>query len=207
LRTPVARSAPPTPARHSATPDRRGPRSVRFPWTGISRNDPRRNAMNLPCRGTRTRVRHTVLCALLPGLLLSAHAQAATVCVGTAGQFNSAIIAAETNDESDDIRIRAGTYVAPIPDGFYYYPPSNDADISNVTVSGGWNADCSVATNDATRTVLSGNLQTSVLRFRNANGTITVRNLTITGGYSDGVVLGALHFDHGSGFGIGVHVE
>ncbi len=163
--------------------------------------------MNLPCRGTRTRVRHTVLCALLPGLLLSAHAQAATVCVGTAGQLNSAIIAAETNDESDDIRIRAGTYVAPIPDGFYYYPPSNDADISNVTVSGGWNADCSVATNDATLTVLSGNLQTSVLRFRNANGTITVRNLTITGGYSDGVVLGALHFDHGSGFGIGVHVE
>ena len=145
--------------------------------------------------------------AALPLLLLPAHARAGIECVGTAGQLNTAIIAAETNDASDDIRIRAGTYVAPIPDGFYYYPPSNDADVSNVTVSGGWDAGCGTMTDDATLTVLSGNLQTSVLRFRNANGTITVRNLTITGGYSDGGVVGSLHFDHVSGFGIGVAVD
>lgn len=163
--------------------------------------------MNLLTPNARTWVCRAVLAAMLPSLLLSAHAQAGTVCVGTAGQLNSAIIAAETNNESDDIRIRAGTYVAPIPDGFYYYPPSNDADVSNVTVSGGWDSGCDLMTDDATLTVLSGNLQTSVLRFRNANGVITVRNLTITGGYADSGVLGALHFDHVSGFGIGVAVE
>lgn len=140
-------------------------------------------------------------------LLFPAHARAGSICVGTAGQLNTAIINAETNNESDDIRIRAGIYVAPIPDGFYYYPPSNDADVSNVTVSGGWDVGCSAMTDDATLTVLSGNLQTSVLRFRNANGTMTVRNLTITGGYVDGGVLGALHFDHVSGSGIGVVVD
>ena len=139
--------------------------------------------------------------------LVFGSAHAATVCVGSAGALNNAIIAAETNNESDDIRIRAGIYVAPVPDGFYYYPPSNDADIGNVTVSGGWNADCSSMAADATATVLSGNLQTPVLRFRNANGTMTVRNLTITGGYSSGVVLGALRFDHVSGFGLQVVVD
>ena len=148
-----------------------------------------------------------LLGAVLPTLLLCAHARAATVCVSTAGQLNTAIIAAETNNQADDIRIRTGTYVAPIPDGFYYYPPSNDADVSNVTVSGGWNSGCSLMTDDATLTVLSGNLQTSVLRFRNANGTMTVRNLTITGGYAPSGVRGALHFDHVSGFGISVVVD
>jgi hypothetical protein len=145
--------------------------------------------------------------AALALLLLPSHARAAIACVGTAGQLNSAIINAETNDEADDIRIRAGIYVAPIPDGFHYYPPSNDADVSNVTVSGGWDAACGAMADDATLTVLSGNLQTSVLRFRNANGTMTVRNLTITGGYADGGVVGSLHFDHVSGFGIGVVVD
>ncbi len=148
-----------------------------------------------------------LLGAVLPSLLLCAHARAATVCVSTAGQLNTAIIAAETNNQSDDIRIRTGTYVAPIPDGFYYYPPSNNADLGSVTVSGGWNSGCSLMTNDATLTVLSGNLQTSVLRFRNANGLMTVRNLTITGGYVASGVLGALHFDHVSGFGLSVFVD
>jgi hypothetical protein len=163
--------------------------------------------MFFSCNNPKTVILRVVPGAALSVLLATGNAHAGTVCVGTAGQLNTALIAAETNNESDDIRIRAGTYVAPIPDGFYYYPPSNDADVSNVTVSGGWNTDCSAATDDATLTVLSGNLQTPVLRFRNANGTITVRNLTITGGYADGGVVGALHFDHVSGFGIGVRVE
>lgn len=163
--------------------------------------------MDLPLTRPRGVLLRVVLSAVLPALLLPVHARAATVCVGTAGQLNTAIINAETNNESDDIRIRAGIYVAPIPDGFHYYPPSNDSDVSNVTVSGGWDADCSAMTDDATLSVLSGNLQTSVLRFRNANGTITVRNLTITGGYAEGGVIGALHFDHVSGFGIGVAVD
>ena len=148
-----------------------------------------------------------LLCASLPLLVFPSHARAALVCVGTAGQLNAAIIAAETNNESDDIRIRAGIYVAPIPDGFYYYPPSNDSDVQNVTVSGGWDAECGAMTDDATLSVLSGNLQTSVLRFRNANGTIAVRNLTITGGYTEGVAVGALDFGHVSGFGISVVVD
>jgi hypothetical protein len=147
------------------------------------------------------------LVATFACMLVLPVAHAADFCVGTAGQLNSAIIAAETNDQSDEIRVREGTYVAPIPDGFYYYPPSNDSDVSNVTVWGGWNADCTTVTLSATQTVLSGNLQTPVLRFRNGNGTITVRNLTITGGYASAGVVGALQFDHGSGTGIGVNVD
>ncbi len=146
-----------------------------------------------------------ILLPLFGAIALPLHA--ATFCVGSAGQLQSAVQTAEANNQSDDIRIRSGIYIAPVPDGFYFYPASNDPEPYNVTVSGGWNADCSSESAVATDTVLSGNLQGPVLHFRNSDGTFTVRNLTITGGYSEGVVLGALHFDHVSGFGLGVAIE
>jgi hypothetical protein len=145
----------------------------------------------------------------LPLLVLAAApaARAATFCVETRDQLEGALIAAGLNQESDEIRVRPGVYLAPQPNGFDYLPTGNAIHYS-VTLSGGWSASCTRATHDARITVLFGNLNGPVLRFRTPEGTMRVRDLTLLGGFVGSGVRGAgLHIDHTSGFGPAVEIE
>lgn len=124
-------------------------------------------------------------CALLGLVLFAPPLRAANFCVASSSQLANALAAAETNGESDFVRIVEGTYLSPQPDGFVYEPFQVSTDSTrNLTVSGGFEPGCASQVPDARRTVLSGGLLSPVLYLRSTGGQMLLINLTVTGGYS-----------------------
>lgn len=96
----------------------------------------------------------------LPALLLACGlgmaaqpAESATYCVGSAGTLQSAIASANADPEGtvEDIRVRPGTYTLP---GFTFNP-AGDRDSKDFSLTGGWNADCTVRTVNAASTIIN----------------------------------------------------
>jgi hypothetical protein len=116
--------------------------------------------------------------------LAPASAHAATVCVSTTSAIRAALVTADGNGESDEIRIAVGTYApADGTNAFLYGSDGNFA----LTISGGWTAGCATQVPGARGTILSGNGARRVLRMIGSNGgtgALIVRNLTISGGES-----------------------
>jgi hypothetical protein len=86
-------------------------------------------------------------------------AEAADFCVGDSAELQAALDTAASNNESDTIRIRAGTY--PVPAGGFDYTPTGTANLDDdLALSGGWLPFfflCGFTTGDASQTVLDAN--------------------------------------------------
>jgi len=122
------------------------------------------------------------------GLLLSGHAAAAVHCVANADELSAALLAAQQSSGSDEIRVRAGHYVAPA--GGWRM----DAQQRGVTISGGFmDAGCQTQSLDASLTVLDGQHSARPLTIdtsfagQQTTTSIVVSGLTIENGAGDNV--------------------
>lgn len=125
------------------------------------------------------------LAALL--LLTTGHAHAAQFCVSDHTQLEAAIATATANAESDEIRIRATDIYTPNPSVAAFVAIVNDA--HDIDISGGWGLGCAAQTPDPglTRIVAAVNQSIQLLRLDlgiNAQGTISLSNLSLVGGTS-----------------------
>jgi trimeric autotransporter adhesin len=121
-------------------------------------------------------VSRRALCALLPLLALAANGQAATTtCVNSAAALQTALTAAQNNDQDDVIQVVAGTY---------NFAASINVSINDgnaLTIEGGYAAGCAAApTAIPDNTVINGVSGTSMQLSTNGGG-LTVRNLTLSG--------------------------
>lgn len=121
------------------------------------------------------RVAHYALAACA---LVCTHVYAATFCAKSQTAIQNALTTAASNGEADDIRIPAGTYtmsgVSSIDSQVALAMESTEA--FAVTISGGWNSNCSVKTYDQTE--LNGDSKYPIL-FMESSGAmqITVTDL------------------------------
>jgi hypothetical protein len=104
--------------------------------------------------------------------------------VSNATELNSALIAAQTNGESDSILIAQGTYT-----GKFSHISEEGCDIS---LRGGYSADWSRRVINPSNTVLDGGNTSRVLWLQTNNGGgILIEGLTIQNGYNPGLGAGA----------------
>lgn len=117
---------------------------------------------------------------LLAGLALAAvstGAVAAEFCVATLGELQTALFAAGSNGEADDIRIVQGLYVATSAS---IYSPSEAMDLD---ITGGWDALCQSQVDDPSLTILDGGQSTSLLAMTTASSAgLSLRNMTVQNG-------------------------
>lgn len=145
----------------------------------------------------------------LAGLALSAHPAWATIfCVADADGLTAALLAAQNDDASDEIRLRAGHYLAPA--GGWHVDIQN----KGIAISGGFqDADCQTFERDASLTVLDGHhevrpltIDTSFADFNQKDGQILITGLTIANG-SGGRVGGLKISDAGPIYNGAIRVE
>ncbi|MCG6117089.1 MAG: hypothetical protein MEQ07_02705 [Aquimonas sp.] len=130
--------------------------------------------------------RVVLLALLLAAAGLAPGARAATFCVSSASELQTALNTAASNGESDTIRLRRGTYLGSSgPIAFNYTSSEN----FSLTLEGGWVAltpgGCNLRFEGAEDTVLDSGGDRSVLRLVagvNSGASFTVRNLTIRNG-------------------------
>ncbi|MBI2398688.1 MAG: hypothetical protein HYV17_12905 [Xanthomonadales bacterium] len=114
---------------------------------------------------------------------------AANFCISDGDQLASALVAATSNEEGDEIRIEYGslTITAPVPRDYRWKFDGRYEDYS-LTISGGWskgNGCASIATNSPDATVLDAQWggPVFVADLRNGfAGVLTLRNLTFARG-------------------------
>lgn len=130
-------------------------------------------------------------------LLFIGSTKAATYCVSTSIQLQSALNSANTNNQNNLIKIVQGIYFTP-GSAFTYNLGGGKPPGRNLEISGGWwpasgFLPCSQQNPNAFSTVLDGNNSNGVMQIRTENySKITINNLT---------------FSHGiSGAGGGLHV-
>ncbi|MCU0757281.1 MAG: DUF11 domain-containing protein [Xanthomonadales bacterium] len=122
---------------------------------------------------------------LIPAVLLllaSTPASAlTTLCVGTGAELRQAVGTANLTADNVDIRIQTGTVLA----GGSWFPARVRPGFSTL-MSGGWNANCSMRTNDPTLTVLDGGNASLLMLLTDeqdpAAGSFSLSNLTMTRG-------------------------
>lgn len=113
-------------------------------------------------------------------LAFTAEAFGATFCASNPAEIQMALSTAGGNASADDIRIKSGTYNLT---NILYYAPS---DAMPMTLSGGWNSDCSAQVADPTFTVIDGGgvSQVFAVNAGTSSSDVAVSNLTIQNGYS-----------------------
>lgn len=135
----------------------------------------------------------------LSALGLASPVSAATFCVSTAADLQSALLTAGSNGQHDHIRINTGHYES-MTGGFAF--AYNSPESLNVLIEGGWQTSgmtpCGIQVDDASLTVLSGGDTRRVLLLTASAGSITLRNLTVRDGVSasrgGGITLGSGDF-------------
>lgn len=117
----------------------------------------------------------------------AAHADEQKFCVTTTSELRAALVAASdggaNQDDQVSIDLAAGTYST--ADGLGRFLYTNTSATSSLHFWGGFNADCSIKTEDASLTVLDGNHATQVLVLRNSTGYVDLLNLTVQNGETD----------------------
>lgn len=127
--------------------------------------------------------RHTLLAI---ALFASVSAEAATFCVADSAALVAALDAADSNSAHDEIRVKTGSFSAPVG-GFRYEAALSDAD-NSLVLSGGWvGAGCIGRDLTPGATVLSGIQQRDVLLVLNLHSvgaahSITLDHLTLAHG-------------------------
>lgn len=116
---------------------------------------------------------------------------AATFCISTSAQLSAALANAETNNQSDEIRIRSGIFSAPAG-SFVYNPELSDTNDS-VTIGGGWTGSgntCVARDRAPGATVLSGGGVRRIMIVENSESAVhTIALDTLT--FSDGAAIAA----------------
>ena len=110
---------------------------------------------------------------------------AAPICVGDSASLNQAFWTASNDEDATEIRIKAGTYSAPV--GGWHYLPSPFDRFEDFTISGGWQGDCSSQLFDSTLTRLSGSNSRRILtmnRGQGNTGTIRLSRLSLVNAFS-----------------------
>jgi len=134
--------------------------------------------------------------ALLMLLLCGPVAQAATFCVTSGNQLNSALEAAEFNGQDDTIKVATGTHITDryAPGDYQWkFEPAVGVDHEGaLTISGGWNAanNCQTqSTLDPAQTVLDarywGPVFVVAMVFDDFTGSLHISNLTFYRGESN----------------------
>ncbi len=119
--------------------------------------------------------------------LFAAALHAATFCVHSSAQFQSALSSAENNNQDDVIKVAEDSYNAP-SGGFHYATFAQPGDdYHDLEISGGWydlfNFACLGHHNTPFQTVLNGSGTGPVMSLiMRAQSNVTVRFLTFTGG-------------------------
>lgn len=127
--------------------------------------------------------------AVVVALAGATAADAATFCVGSAAELQSALQSAANNaDNADLIKLRPGTYLAPAG-GFGRNQVFDGSD--SITLEGGWINlfnNCDFASPNSTGTIIDGqNTQPGLIINRGVGtGSTTVRRLTIKRGFQGG---------------------
>lgn len=140
--------------------------------------------------------------AVVLALASAVTADAATFCVGSAAELQSALQSAASNaDNNDLIKVRPGTYLAPAG-GFGRNQIFDGAD--SITIEGGWINlfnNCDFASPNSTGTIIDGqNTQPGLIINRGVGtGSTTVRRLTIKRGFQGG---NTIETNRGGGIGV-----
>jgi len=134
----------------------------------------------------RTQLRAPVS-LVITGWLAASSAGATTFCATTSAEFQSALSAAQGNNEHDEIRLRSGAYTA-IAGGFKYDSAADES--FDVEISGGWSPffanPCGLQLDDDPwQTVLDGDGQNRILQlFVDAEESdVRVHRLTFIDGF------------------------
>ena len=139
-----------------------------------------------------------IVLALL--LCVAPGAGAASFCVTTSAEFQSAYATARANNESNTIRLRTGTYATP-SGGLGSTAPYDYDSPGTLVIEGGWQPleaiPCGVQSSDPGASVIDGMQTNRGLRISvGSDGLdVTIRNLTFQGGRS----LAAVTNDRGAG--------
>lgn len=109
--------------------------------------------------------------------LVSPLGWAGEFCVDTSAELQAALVAAAANGADDDLRIVQGSYLVDPA----VFPASEPFAL---TLSGGWNPQCTAATRDVRLTVLeSTQADTAILVFKSGTRNSVIRNLTLLKGF------------------------
>ncbi|MEO6066042.1 MAG: choice-of-anchor Q domain-containing protein [Lysobacterales bacterium] len=122
----------------------------------------------------------------LVSLIVAQSASAATFCVNTPAELQTALSTARANNADDVIRIKSGTYATSSGLSAFIY---SDAESFDLTLQGGWQTvvmfDCGRRVDDPRATVLSGSdarRGLNMLPSSGSTGAIVIENLTIRDG-------------------------
>lgn len=116
----------------------------------------------------------------LPALSMTQAATAATFCVNSEATAQAALTTAATNGQADIIRFRSGAIT--LTSGLVFSTAGGGADHLALTLTGGFNADCTQRTGS---TVLNGNNSVRVLDLQLFGPqSLAVEHLTLLSGYS-----------------------
>jgi len=126
------------------------------------------------------------------GMGVNMSANAADFCVANTAEFQTALTTAQSNSVDDSVQIVQGIYIG----NFVYASTQSD----NVTIDGGYTANCSARVADPVNTVLDGNnLDTVLIVVSQGTADVAIDSVTIQNGLSqpgptnaDG---GGLHVD------------
>lgn len=88
---------------------------------------------------------------LIVAMGMAPSAKADLFCVSNVSELNTALSIAQINNQSDEIRIRQGTYLMPGGTG-----PDTNVYPHSLIISGGWNSTCTVRSLDPAATTING---------------------------------------------------
>jgi hypothetical protein len=124
-------------------------------------------------------------CALAISMPFPSIALAHNFCVASAADLQNALTAASDgglyNGEDNIVIVQQGTYSTSNNGGQRFYYRSTAAHY--LDIQGGWSNNCTTANTNAIFTVLDGNHDSAVLDIHSAQGSVTVRYLTIQNGF------------------------
>lgn len=148
--------------------------------------------MSIRFPGTRALTTHAVRATLALLLCAAAPVSAATFCIGNGDELSDILEGSGTNaannNEDDVIRLRSGRYLSDanaLGDNTFDFDPAQGDSLS---ISGGWNGNCTAQTLDPAATILDGNGRRMLLSinqrtgFTSLTGQISISNLTLFNG-------------------------
>jgi len=111
------------------------------------------------------------------GMGVNMSANAAAFCVANTVDFQTALTTAQSNGVADTVRIVQGIYVG----NFVYASTQSD----NLTIKGGYTANCSARVVDPVNTVLDGNtLDTALIVVSQGAADVSMDSVTVQNGLS-----------------------
>ncbi len=136
-----------------------------------------------------TSIQRLIFCFAVLLLGATPPALAATFCVKTSAEFQSALNTAASNASNDNIFLTTGTYAVGAQEFVF-----NSSEAYSLRVTGGFGTDCFTQTRNAALTVLDGLSQSQILNLTTSN-IVELHFLTLQNGSRSGSSGGAMQVD------------